>query len=341
MNHNLEDVYNEYSETLFKICLRYSSSRAEAEDILHDSFIHIYERLAQYQGKGSFEGWLKRVVVSVALNRMRTNRFTPSHYEAFDEISESKIQDTHSDELPEDREKLLDAGLTHDDVLSCLQELPVKARTIFNLYVFEEKKHKEIAKELDISANTSKTQLKRARLLLKNLLIKHADMKLKNLKKLSIFAVFARSGENTFIDGFVKERINSANVTPPTIDISSVINQANTASVAASGSTGLLSQIASYLKMNAITYSVGTVIATASVVGLVTLNQGDRAVLLEPMSPRLLQQELYEEIPESFEETSDYLIIETKHEQVKEVSQPVAADTITLYEHVRVVDSAQ
>ena len=253
---NLDEIYSAYAPELFKICLRYSNSKAEAEDLLHDSFIRIYERLTQYKGKGSFEGWLKRIVVSVALNKLRTNRFTPSHHESFDDIKEVDIE-KESDDLPEERGLILDAGIDQNDVIECMQELPAKAKAVFNLYVFEKMKHKDIAKELEITTSTSKTQLKRARVLLHKQLLKRANMKMKNIKKISILAIFWPASKYSHVDGTVKSALDKGQVTPPAMDMNSIVSSANKleelALVSKSGGS-IVSQVATHMKSNAVAY---------------------------------------------------------------------------------------
>lgn len=348
MNQNLDEIYRTYSSVLYKICLRYANSKAEAEDILHDSFIRIYERLPQYKGAGSLEGWLKRVVVSVALNKLRTNRFTPKYHEDFDDINESKIEVDDGEKMSTDREKLLNAGLTHDDVLTCMQKLPVKARAVFNLYVFEEKKHKEIAKELGITSSTSKTQLKRARVLLNELLIKHTEMRMKDLKKLSVFAIFTGKGEYAHIDNFVKERINSAQITSPPMDMSTIMSEAGNVASSATTSIGsnLLTQIATHVKTHLITYTVSTAIMSAISVGTINWLSTEKQEnqMIEYMLPRTNMLNFIEVDEDNIiNDLDSFAPINTraakKPTEVQKLnSQP---DTITYYERVRVIDSSK
>lgn len=350
VSQNLDEIYRTYSSVLYKISLRYASCEAEAEDILHDSFIRIYERLPQYKGEGSFEGWLKRVVVSVALNRLRTNRFTPRYHEDFDDINESDIQNTDDNQSDETKEKILNAGLTHEDVLACMQQLPTKARTIFNLYVFEEKKHKEIAKELGITASTSKTQLKRARLLLNDLLLKHSEMKVKDLKKLSVLAIFFPKDNYHFIDGFVKESVNKANISAPALDMESIMNAGKnvggtSAGASGTGSSGnILSQIGAHIKGNLLTYSISSVIATAVTIGTVSIiNSNSETYENIPfIEPRNIQFDVIEsEESDILKQVDSFTPIKADFTEkpIKQHNQKAVPDTVTQYERVRVIDS--
>ncbi len=339
MNNDLQEIYTHYAPTLFKICLRYSSSHAEAEDLLHDSFIRIFERLPQYKGKGSFEGWLKRIVVSVAINKLRTNRFTPDYHEAFDDINEKDIE-THKEDLPEERELLLDAGLSHDDVFHCLQELPVKARAVFNLYVFENKKHKEIARELEISSSTSKTQLKRARVLLHKQLKRHAEMKLKNIKKRSLLLFFLPGREYFHIDKIVKKSVEKANVPAPPMDVTSIAGSAAAAGTnAIPTSVSLLGQIFGHIKSHLITYTTALVVG-GSAVTLISLPKANTSkdAKIEQISPRMYPNLIPIDL-DSFMQApvNNYGGMPVKVEIP--VQSQAHKDTTTIYEHVRVVDS--
>lgn len=147
-----EALYRKYSGVLFGICLKYSPNRTEAEDNLQDSFITIFNRIEQYQGKGSFEGWIKRVTVNTVLQKYR----------------KKKIFDITDDQQIEQEEVVLETReVALDFLLSIIQELPDRYRLVFNLYVLDGYSHKEIAEMLGISDGTSKSNLARARMILK------------------------------------------------------------------------------------------------------------------------------------------------------------------------------
>jgi RNA polymerase sigma-70 factor (ECF subfamily) len=146
------ELYKRYSNTLFSICLKYSPNYAEAQDNLQDSFITIFKRIEQFKGKGSFEGWIKRITVNTALQKYRKKR-------AFDITNEDQIED-------EDVE-VVDTSLPLDFLLKIIQELPDRYRMVFNLYILDGYSHKEIGEMLGISDGTSKSNLARARMILK------------------------------------------------------------------------------------------------------------------------------------------------------------------------------
>lgn len=145
-------LYRQYSTILFGICLKYSPNKAEAEDSLQDAFITIFSRIGQYQGKGSFEGWMKRITVNTVLQKYRKKKL----YDIPDEqqIEAEDVQVEHD-------------GIPLNYLLEIIQELPDRYRLVFNLYVLDGYSHKEIAEMLVISDGTSKSNLARARMILK------------------------------------------------------------------------------------------------------------------------------------------------------------------------------
>lgn len=146
------ELYKRYSSSLFSVCLKYAPNYAEAEDILQDSFMTIFEKVGQYQNKGSFEGWLKRVTINTALQRYRK----PG---VFNLVNEENIKEV---EVEVDEE-----SIPLDFLLKIIQELPDRYRMVFNLYVMDGHSHKEIGKILHINQGTSKSNLARARMILK------------------------------------------------------------------------------------------------------------------------------------------------------------------------------
>ncbi|GAA0737484.1 MULTISPECIES: RNA polymerase sigma factor [Flavobacteriaceae] len=145
-------LYKLYSSKLFSLCLKYSRNYVEAEDNLQDAFVTIFNKISQYKSKGSLEGWMKRITINTALQRYRS-------VGVFDIVNEEQIEDV-SVEIDED-------AVTIDFLLSIIQELPDRYRLVFNLYALDGYSHKEIAEMLNISTGTSKSNLARARLILK------------------------------------------------------------------------------------------------------------------------------------------------------------------------------
>lgn len=147
-----EQLYRQYSNILFGICLKYSRNKSEAEDSLHDSFMTIYEKIGQYKSKGSFEGWIKRITVNTVLQKYRKEEYL-------------KVVSDNVEEEIEVETGYSDIGL--QTLLKYIQELPNKYRLTFNLYVLDGFTHKEISSMLGTSPGTSKSNLARARMILK------------------------------------------------------------------------------------------------------------------------------------------------------------------------------
>ena len=148
------ELYKLFSSKLFSVCLKYSRNYAEAEDNLQDAFLTIFEKVGQFKHKGSFEGWLKRITVNTVLQRYR-------HEKVFDMISDDTIVD---DQIEVETN---DDGISIDYLLHIIQELPDRYRLVFNLYVLDGYSHNDIANMLDINIGTSKSNLARARQILK------------------------------------------------------------------------------------------------------------------------------------------------------------------------------
>lgn len=145
-------LYKQYASKLFSLCLKYSRNYVEAEDHLQDAFVSILNKIDQYQSKGSFEGWMKRVVINTALQSYR-------HAGVFDIIDEQAIEDITVTIKNED--------IDLDFLLKIIQDLPDRYRLVFNLYVLDGYSHNEISELLSISTGTSKSNLARARIILK------------------------------------------------------------------------------------------------------------------------------------------------------------------------------
>lgn len=147
------ELYKRYNRILFAICLRYSPNFTEAEDSLQDAFITIFKKVDQFKGKGSFEGWMKRVTVNTVLQKYRKQQ-------AYSLTNEERIADVEDETV-----EVSDIPLQF--LLKIVQELPTQYRLVFSLYVLDGYSHKEIAEKLGIKEGTSKSNLARARGILK------------------------------------------------------------------------------------------------------------------------------------------------------------------------------
>jgi RNA polymerase sigma-70 factor (ECF subfamily) len=147
-----QELYDKYSRLLLGVCLRYASDKAEAEDILQDSFLKIFNSIKEYSGSGSFAGWMRKIAVNTAI----TNYHKNLKYRYHVEIEEFVSTETGVSSFEED-------FFTSDELYGVLKELPAGYRMVFNLYAVEGYKHKEIAEKLGIDTNTSKSQYSRAK----------------------------------------------------------------------------------------------------------------------------------------------------------------------------------
>lgn len=151
-------LYDKYASSMFGLCRRYIKGEMEAEDVMINGFMKVFSKIDLYEGKGSFEGWMKRIMINEALGYIRKNKamYLEIEIEAADKEPD---YDNISTELEV------------KDLLKLVSELPSGYRTIFNLFAIEGYSHKEISELLGINENTSKSQLSRARMQLQKKLL--------------------------------------------------------------------------------------------------------------------------------------------------------------------------
>jgi len=147
-----EQLYRLYSGKLFAVCLKYSRNYTEAQDNFQDGFLIIFQKIGQYSFKGSFDGWLKRVMINNVLQQYRQQTFLS--------LVNEDVAEDYEIELDDDEISL-------DYLLKIIQELPDRYRLVFNLYVIDGYSHAEIAEMLNINIGTSKSNLARGRMILK------------------------------------------------------------------------------------------------------------------------------------------------------------------------------
>jgi RNA polymerase sigma-70 factor (ECF subfamily) len=153
-----KEVYNMYSQKMLPLCLRYAESQEEAEEILQDGFLQMFRCINQYKQTGTFESWLRKIMINCALMRYR-----------------SKNKTSRVISLTQDYDHMATTGdfldhISEKELICLIQGLPPAYRMVFNLYVFEGLKHREIALLLNISEGTSKSNLSDARAILKKAL---------------------------------------------------------------------------------------------------------------------------------------------------------------------------
>lgn len=147
-----EALYNLYKKSLFVLSLKYCQNEAEAEDNLHNSFIEIFTNIKKFNNKGSFEGWIKRITINKAIDSYKR------HFQLSPIKDDIQDTDINIEELD---------SLSLDHILNLIQELPNQYRLVFCLYELDDYSHAEIAAMLGISEGTSKSNLHKAKVILK------------------------------------------------------------------------------------------------------------------------------------------------------------------------------
>jgi len=160
-------VYKQFSPQLFAVCLRYSNNYEDAQDTFQEGFITIFNKINQYRFQGSFEGWMRRIMVNACIEKHRNK----NHLYVVNELTLADHEELEIDEGSYE-------GHSYDEILSFVQQLPDRYRQVFNLYVIDEFSHQDIAEKLNISIGTSKSNLSRAREKLKELIKKNHNIRL-------------------------------------------------------------------------------------------------------------------------------------------------------------------
>lgn len=150
-------LYQRYFRKMFAVCLRYSSNQAEAEDILQEAFVKVFKNISSYTGNGSFEGWMKRIMINTSLTQYQKNKRMGINVDL--EVVEPYLTDV--DEKAE--QSGVAVSLNAAQLIGLIQKLPVGYKHVFSMYALDGFTHQEIADSLGININTSKSQLSKAR----------------------------------------------------------------------------------------------------------------------------------------------------------------------------------
>ena len=161
-------LYERYKDKMFAICVRYAKSIEEAEDVFQEAFVKVFKNIHQYNYKGSFDGWIRRIFVNTAITNYKVNK--KRYYQEEIDVTDYERETFDVNE----------SEFTMDELMKAISELPVGYRTVFNLYAVEGYKHKEIAEMLDIDINTSKSQYSRAKKILRERLSEMAKLRVKD-----------------------------------------------------------------------------------------------------------------------------------------------------------------
>jgi RNA polymerase sigma factor (sigma-70 family) len=157
--HCQEVLFQRYAGKMLTVCRRYARHELEAEDLLQDAFIKVYDNLEKFKFKGSFEGWIRRIVINTALKNYQKSSY-----------KKERIGLESYDDRPIDPDAV--AHLQEEELLKLIHQLPDGYRMVFNLYVIEGFSHKEIAEIMEIGESTSRSQLVKARNMLKKQILK-------------------------------------------------------------------------------------------------------------------------------------------------------------------------
>jgi len=147
------ELYNMFKSKMFGVCLRYSGNYEDAQDILQEGFLKVFEKISQFGFKGAFEGWIRKIMVNTALEKYRL------HYR---QVSATE----HIAEIEYEQENEIMADIDMHALVKMIQELSPRYRVVFNLFALEGYSHKEISEMLQITEGTSKSNLSRARTIL-------------------------------------------------------------------------------------------------------------------------------------------------------------------------------
>jgi RNA polymerase sigma-70 factor (ECF subfamily) len=151
-----EMLYHRFSSKMYAVCLRYCKDADDAQDLLQDGFVKIFKNLEKFRGEGSFEGWIRRIFVNTSIEHFRKS------------LKNFSVSDTQEVIVEDPSWNALD-NLAEKDIIKMIQKLSPGYRQVFNMYVIEGYAHKDIGEILGISEGTSKSQLARAKAILKKM----------------------------------------------------------------------------------------------------------------------------------------------------------------------------
>ncbi len=173
-------IYERYADDMRFVCTRYIKDHDELSDVVQEGFLKLYHRIDQYKGDGHFEGWLRRIFINTSLDHLEKKKNRYEVYELNGGEENEKEYNLNLENTNENTSELIDLPghdnekleFSQQELLEMVNELPEHFRVVFNLYVIDEYKHKEISEMLNINLKTSKTRLSRARKILKEKIVK-------------------------------------------------------------------------------------------------------------------------------------------------------------------------
>ena len=162
-----ELLYKQFAAKMLGVCMRYATDRMEAEDMLQNGFIRVFQKMSDYRGEGSFEGWVRRIMVHSSIEYYR------KHHKMMQAVDMDETDEPSVDPVAM-------ANLDAKDLITLIQQLAPGYRMVFNLYAIEGFSHKEIGEIMSISEGASKSQLSRARAILKEQVLKTSNKSYEN-----------------------------------------------------------------------------------------------------------------------------------------------------------------
>ena len=251
-------AYNRNISNLTGVCYRYVADRQLAEDLAHDAFMAAMEKSDSFRGTGQFDAWLRRITVNTALQHLRT--------QAANQLYENILTDNDMDNS-DNRNIIAQVDFSQEELLAAVNQLPEHHRLVFNMYVIDGYSHAQIAEELNISENTSKSHLMRARKRLQEILTEEAHKKQRRRAWL-LFFLPCRDG---FVDKLYQHSFSNFGIAPATSAASHAINFGAAAGHITVGSTA------------AVTTGIATATVAAGVgIGAVVMNTNDSEPVQEP-----------------------------------------------------------
>ena len=167
-------VYRKYYGKMKAVCMRYTRDADQASDVLQEGFLKVYMQIDRFTGVGSFEGWIRRIMVNLSIDRFRKLKHD---FLASGELIDAEKTGASDEELDEHDDDYLD--ITPEQIIDAMQQLTPAYRTVFNLFVFEDYTHQDIAEALNISVGTSKSNYAKAKKNIRRLLEKQLSIKTK------------------------------------------------------------------------------------------------------------------------------------------------------------------
>ena len=156
-------LFEKYSGQMMALCLRYGKDYEQAQDMFQEGFIKVFQKLEMYGGKGPLGAWIRRTIANNALDQLRKDKREKVHEEEYE--VQFKYERAFDTGIPEE-----ESELTEDKLMNLVERMPMGYRTVFNMYVVEDYNHKEIAEQLGITESTSKTQYRKAKAYMRNLI---------------------------------------------------------------------------------------------------------------------------------------------------------------------------